>query len=132
VVTILGIVVIGRYEKWGMADHKIGALPIMRDSKVVGIITETDLFKIFLVMLGAREPGVRLDVLVPKVAGELAKLTGAIYKARGNILALGTFLGESSENWEVTIRFADLDCKVLVSTIEPFVECILDIRVGKG
>jgi acetoin utilization protein AcuB len=115
-----------------MADNKIGALPIMRDSKVVGIITETDLFKIFLEMLGAREPGVRLDILVPKVAGELAKLTGAIYEAGGNILALGTFLGESSENWEVTIKVADLDSKVLVSTIEPFVERILDIRIGKG
>jgi acetoin utilization protein AcuB len=104
----------------------------MRDSKVVGLITEMDLFKIFLEMLGAREPGVRLDILVPKVAGKLAKLTGAIYEAGGNILALGTFLGESSENWEVTIKVADLDSKVLVSTIEPFVERILDIRIGKG
>jgi acetoin utilization protein AcuB len=111
-----------------MADHKIGALPIMQDSKVVGIITETDLFKIFLEMLGAREPGVRLDVLAPKVAGELAKLTGAVYEAGGNILALGTFLGESSGNWEVTIKVADLDSKVLVSAIEPFVERILDLR----
>ena len=32
-----------------MADNKIGGLPVMRDGKVVGMITETDLFKIFLV-----------------------------------------------------------------------------------
>ncbi len=111
-----------------MADHKIGALPIVRGSEVVGIITETDLFKIFLEMLGAREPGVRLHVLVPKATGELAKLTKVIYEAGGNILALGTFLGESSNNREVTIKVADLDSKVLISTIEPFVERILDLR----
>ena len=111
-----------------MADQKIGALPVMRDGDVVGIITETDLFKVLLEMTAAREPGVRLDVLVPKAAGELAKLTRAIYDAGGNILALGTFLGESSENLEVTIKVSDLDSKVLVSSIEPLVERILDLR----
>jgi len=111
-----------------MADHKIGALPVVRGVDVVGIITETDLFRVLLEMMAAREPGVRLDVLVPKVAGELAKLTRAIYEAGGNILALGTFLGESSENWEVTIKVADVDGKVLVSAVEPLVERILDLR----
>ena len=38
-----------------MADHKISGLPVMRGGKLVGIITETDLFKIFLELLGARE-----------------------------------------------------------------------------
>jgi len=111
-----------------MADHKIGALPVVRGVDVVGIITETDLFRVLLEMMAAREPGVRLDVLVPKAAGELAKLTRAIYEAGGNILALGTFLGESSENWEVTIKVADVDGKVLVSAVEPLVERILDLR----
>jgi acetoin utilization protein AcuB len=111
-----------------MADQKIGALPVVRDGDVVGIITETDLFKVLLEMTAAREPGVRLDVMVPKAAGELAKLTRAIYEAGGNILALGTFLGETSENLEVTIKVADVDRKVLVSTVEPLVERILDIR----
>src|SRR3990170_281956 len=40
-----------------MADNKIGGLPVMRGGKVVGIITETDLFKLFLELLGARESG---------------------------------------------------------------------------
>lgn len=79
-----------------MADHKIGGLPVVRASEVVGMITETDLFKIFLEMLGAREPGVRIAVLVPNLPGELSKLTKTIFDAGGNIVALGTFLGESS------------------------------------
>jgi acetoin utilization protein AcuB len=41
-----------------MADNKVGGLPVMRDNKLVGIITETDLFKIFSAA-GARESGVR-------------------------------------------------------------------------
>ncbi|HID61404.1 MAG TPA: CBS domain-containing protein, partial [Anaerolineae bacterium] len=45
-----------------MVDNKIGGLPVVRDGKLVGIITETDLFKIFLELLGAREKGVRLTL----------------------------------------------------------------------
>lgn len=111
-----------------MADNKIGGLPVVHDGKLVGIITETDLFKIFLEMLGAREPGIRLAVLVPNVAGELAKLTRAIYNAGGNILALGTFLGESSQNREVTIKVAGVDSRSLISAVEPLVERIVDVR----
>ena len=35
-----------------MADSKIGGLPVMRSGKVVGVITETDLFRIFLELMG--------------------------------------------------------------------------------
>jgi acetoin utilization protein AcuB len=111
-----------------MADHKIGGLPVMREGKVVGIITETDLFRIFLEILGARESGVRIAVLVRNVPGELTKLTKAIFEAGGNIVALGTFLGESSENREITIKVADVDGKLLLSTIKPLVERIIDFR----
>jgi acetoin utilization protein AcuB len=111
-----------------MADNKIGGLPVVREDKVVGIITETDLFKIFLELLGARESGVRLAVLVANVPGELAKLTKAIYENGGNILALGTFLGESSENTEVTLKVAGVGRESLIPIIEPLVERILDVR----
>jgi acetoin utilization protein AcuB len=40
-----------------MADSKIGGLPVERKGELVGIITETDLFKIFLELLEAQEVG---------------------------------------------------------------------------
>lgn len=61
-----------------MADNKIGGLPVMRDGNVVGMITETDLFRVLLEMTGAREKGVRATVLVPDRAGQLAQLTKAV------------------------------------------------------
>jgi acetoin utilization protein AcuB len=60
-----------------MADNKIGGLPVMRDGHVVGIITETDLFKIFLEFMGAREKGVRVTALIEEKPGQLAKITTA-------------------------------------------------------
>jgi len=111
-----------------MVDRKVGGLTVVRDGEVVGIVTETDLFKVFLEMLGAREPGVRIAVLIPNVSGELARLTKAIYETGGNILALGTFLGESSQNREVTIKVAGVDSQSLISAVEPLVERIMDVR----
>src|SRR3972149_7548722 len=72
------------------ADNRLGALPVVRDGEVVGIVTETDLFKVFLELLGAREAGVRLAALIVNRPGELAKLTSAVYQAGGNFLSLGT------------------------------------------
>jgi acetoin utilization protein AcuB len=111
-----------------MADNKIGGLPVVRDHVVVGMITETDLFKVFLELLGAREAGVRLTVLVEDVPGKLAELTKAIFDLGGNILALGTFLGESTENREVTLKIAGVTSSALKEAVEPIVERVRDIR----
>jgi acetoin utilization protein AcuB len=111
-----------------MADHRIGGLPVVQDNGVVGIITETDLFKIFLELLGGRETGVRLAAIVPDAPGELARLTNSIFDIGGNIIALGTFLGESSENREVMIKVEGVDSQTLQETVEPLVECMVDIR----
>ena len=116
-----------------MADNKIGALPMLRDDPstssgqaLVGIITETDMFKIFLEMFGARESGVRLSLLIPEEKGVLAKITGKIAEMGGNILALGTMMGESPTNREITIRVADVPEEELVSAME---EMEVEIKV---
>lgn len=111
-----------------MADRRVGGLPVMRDGEVVGMITETDLFKIFLELLGAREPGARLSVLVANSPGELARLSKAIFDAGGNIMSLGTFLGESSENIEMVMKVDGVDVPTLQAAIQPYVVKILDIR----
>ena len=111
-----------------MADNKIGGLPVIRGDEVVGIITETDLFKVFLELLGAREPGVRLAAIVPNVPEELSQLTKAIFNSGGHILAMGTFLGDNSENREICMKVSGVDIQVLEDAIEPYVEKFIDIR----
>jgi len=111
-----------------MVDNKIGGLPVMRDDTLVGIITETDLFKIFIELFGARQKGVRLTMLVPWVKGELAKITTTITNLGGNILALGTFLGEDPSNALLTIKVEDVPQEELVQALTPLVIKIIDVR----
>lgn len=111
-----------------MADKKIGGLPVVDNSEVVGVITETDLFKIFLEMLGARSAGMRVTTMVPNIPGELAQITTAIHGAGGNIISLSTALGDSTETGLVTFKVEGIDKDKLQDVIEPLVEEIVDLR----
>jgi acetoin utilization protein AcuB len=115
-----------------MADSKVGGLPVTSDGHVVGIITETDLFKVFLEMLGARSAGIRVSVLVANRPGELARLTKAVFDAGGNFVALGTFQGQSTQNVEVTMKVSEIKLADLKRAVEPVVERLLDARETKA
>jgi acetoin utilization protein AcuB len=111
-----------------MADNKIGGLPVMRGDDLVGIITETDLFKVFLELLGARDAGVRITALMRDIPGELAKLTGAISALNGNIVAMVAFLGESPENRMLTLKVEGVSLKDLEGAVKDNVAKLVDMR----
>ncbi len=111
-----------------MADHKISCLPVMRGNDLAGIITESDIFKLFLELLGARQKGVRVTVEVTDKPGMLAKISQAIYEAGGNIIALGAFEGETVSSSYITIKVEGVEAERLKKLIEPLVTRIADIR----
>jgi acetoin utilization protein AcuB len=111
-----------------MADNKIGGLPVTRGEDVVGIITETDLFKIFLELMGAREPGVRVTALIPEQRGQLAKLTQAVATEGGNFVAFGQFTGDTTASRLLTFKIDGLSEERVKAIIEPLVLSIVDIQ----
>lgn len=111
-----------------MADHKIGGLPVVEQGALIGIITETDIFKVFLEMLGAREKGLRLTLNVPERKGEMARITTAIAQLGGNILALGTFLGDDPTTAIVTVKVEDVPTEALLHAMQGLGLQILDVR----
>lgn len=113
-----------------MADNKIGGLPVVRGDNIVGIITETDLFKIFLELMGAREMGVRASVIVSDEKGSLAKLTQAIASCGGNFVAFGQFHGADASNRLVTMKVRGIDADQLRAALEPVVLKLIDIRAS--
>jgi len=111
-----------------MADNQIGALPVVHDGELRGIITETDLFKVFLELLGARERGVRLTVKVPEGKGMLPLITGTISRLEGHVLALTTWTGEEPGTRIVTVKVSGVDREKLVSTVGQLGIEFLDVR----
>jgi acetoin utilization protein AcuB len=112
-----------------LVDNNIGGLPVLRDGKLVGIITESDLFKVFLEMFASRQKGIRMTMMVPEERGELAKLSGAVSAIGGNIVALGTFLGEDASQTLLTMKVQDTTVEALEKAVKPLVKRIIDTRV---
>jgi acetoin utilization protein AcuB len=111
-----------------MADRKIGGLPIMRGKTLVGLITESDLFRIFIELFGARQKGVRVTVTIPNEKGELARIAGAIAQVGGNIIALGTFLGDDPTVGRCTVKVDGVDQEALIAALRPHVRSVDDVR----
>jgi acetoin utilization protein AcuB len=69
----------------------IGALPMVDRGRVVGIITESDIFDAFLELLGTRQAGTRLIVPVPDIAGGVMRLLKALEPSRACVTGLTTY-----------------------------------------
>lgn len=114
-----------------MADNKIGGLPVMSGSKLVGIVTETDIFRALLQFMGARRPGIRVRVHTPGVKGSLAKVTRIISEAGGDLV--GVAVNEASNSmWYMTFKVQDITKDALAAALEKAGVEIMDIRETKG
>jgi len=91
-----------------MIDHKINALPVLSNGKLVGIITETDIFRMFLEVLDAQVPAMRLSLLIPDEKGIIAMLCGEIASAGGSILSLGMFQGSTPGTRTLALKVAEV------------------------
>ena len=113
-----------------MADRNIGCIPIVDAAGVaVGLVTESDVFRVFIDFFGTRERGVRLTARVPESKGELARLTKDISNRGGNIVSLGTLPGTNATNATCIVKVEGLTESELVDAITSDVLEILDVRV---
>ena len=111
-----------------MADKKIGGMPVMRSGKLVGIITETDLFKIFLELMGARTKAIRVTAEIEDKPGTLAKVTKAIADAGGNFISFGQFSGDDPSSKILTFKIAGLKKDEITKALNKPVKKFWDIR----
>ncbi|HNB35838.1 MAG TPA: CBS and ACT domain-containing protein [Anaerolineales bacterium] len=111
-----------------MADTKIGGLPVMRSGKLVGIITETDLFKIFLELMGARTKALRVTAAIDDKPGALAKVTKAVSDAGGNFISFGQFSGDDPASKVITFKVAGIKKSDITEILNKVVIKFWDVR----
>ena len=89
-----------------MREKKIGALPVVDDGNLVGILTETDILDAFLDAMGINRPGYRVEVELPNTSGQMFKVAKLLNEFDVNIVSV------------VTASAEDPDMKILVLRIE--------------
>jgi len=100
-----------------MADERIGCLPVLRDGRLAGIITDNDLFSTMVDLLGARRSGVRITVLQPDRPGEVARISTAIAGRGGNLTAYVTYPTRDPDVWASVLKVNSLPWEQAVATL---------------
>jgi len=113
-----------------MVAHQIGSLPVVEAGKLIGIITETDIFKQFVEILGGQARATRLTVEVLDTPGELAKVVNVIAALRGNLCSAILTPGVRPQTRSVTLWIQDVDRDNLSRVIEAIPDVQL-IRVWR-
>jgi acetoin utilization protein AcuB len=111
-----------------MVENNISSLPVMDGNKLVGIITETVVFKALVELLGGEQAGFRLTLRLPERIGGLADVTGRVAASGGNILALTTSRLLDETYRMVTIKETGADRETLLASLKETGAEVLDVR----
>ncbi|MCX6029819.1 MAG: CBS domain-containing protein [Chloroflexi bacterium] len=111
-----------------MADNKIGGLPVVENDQLVGIITETDIFKVLLELLGARTPGVRVTVVVKEAKGVLAQISRSLADLGANIVSVATYSGPTAAEPRIMFKLTDVDATAVRQAFEKLGVKVTDFR----
>jgi acetoin utilization protein AcuB len=110
-----------------MRRHKIGGLPVVEGGRLVGIVTESDIFEVFAEVLGTGPHEVRLQVAVGSISVELPRITGALVRAAVPVLSLQTLRVRGTEGIGVVVHERDAR-----RTREALERLALDVQLQPG
>jgi acetoin utilization protein AcuB len=112
-----------------MVDNDIGCLPVVDDDNFpVGIVTESDIFRLFIDLFGTREKGIRATLRIPEEQGELAKLATDVTDHQGNIISIGTWPGDKPTNAVCIIKVTGMTKEQFVTSVEKHILEVIDLR----
>lgn len=98
--------------------HKIGALPVTKNNKLVGIISIMDILGVFIDLMGIIQSSSRIDVVMDKNPKNFEKVSNIIHEEDLNIISVG-MAPHSGGNKQVYFFRLDLcDTQVIVKKIE--------------
>ncbi len=100
-----------------MVQHKIGCLPVMRNDELVGIITETDIFRGLTKMMAGGEPGVRVAVRLLRNRGAVLELVKEVYGLGGRLVSVATLNEPDGLHKLVAVKVIDADPGALEKAI---------------
>lgn len=96
-----------------MREHSVGCLPVVEGNKVVGIITQNDIFDAFVDLLGYYREGYRFVITVTQdKPGTLEKISKCFFEANANIFNMAAYYRDN-----------EVDVVVIANEIEPSVLC---------
>lgn len=112
-----------------MIDTKTGGLPVLDEQdRVVGVITEADIFEAFVEMFGGGQSGLRLTLAIPEGREVLWELGKAISDLGATIVSVGSFRGNATGERGLVVKVRGASKDQLVDMLEALGDHVLDVR----
>ena len=89
-----------------LREHHFNALPVVRENRLVGIITESDVFDALLNMTGANSGGIKLVVECARNSNLTLDLAQLSQRHKLEIQSFTSFVNQSSVKVRTILRFA--------------------------
>jgi acetoin utilization protein AcuB len=100
-----------------LAEHGIGCLPVVGDDRLVGILTESDLFMVLLRLLGGGEPSSRITLVLPDLPGALGRAMTVVGDLGVNLLTVVTEPGPEPGTRGVVLRADTVNAAPVVAAL---------------
>ncbi|MFZ5974977.1 MAG: CBS and ACT domain-containing protein [Bacillota bacterium] len=100
-----------------MRDHEIGFLPVVQDDRLVGVITESNIFDAFTELLGMRDAGTRLTIEAEDMPGIMASIARIFAEFDVNITHVAVYRGSSGKS-AVVVGIQSYNTEDIEKTIE--------------
>jgi acetoin utilization protein AcuB len=101
-----------------MVENKVGGLPVVdKDNQVIGVITETDVFRAFIELYRAGHAGLYLTLKAPDRAGLMVELSKAILGLGGHVVGLSSSYDEAAGEYRLVIKGEEIDQERIVALL---------------
>jgi acetoin utilization protein AcuB len=100
-------------------EKKVGAFPVVEDGRLVGVVTESDIVRMMIRVLGVRRGGKRIDIKAPAEFGIIKRIMDVLDKTKTVLLSIMTLPPEEDEDeWLVMLRVRTEDAGSAVKELE--------------
>lgn len=101
-----------------MHERKIGCLPVVEGDELVGILTASDVMAALVRLVGAHEPGSRLEISFPDLPGSLAEVAGIVRDQGVNIVSILSAPGDGGSRSVAVLRLATINPTGVVKSLQ--------------
>lgn len=98
-------------------EHKIGSLPIVENERLVGMITESDLFSSLIELFGVNRPSSHIEVQVDDRVGALAEVSQVFRDAHVNICSVLVYPAQNPPQKNLVFRAQTIDPRPLIQQL---------------
>ena len=100
-------------------EKGFGAFPVVDDGRLVGMVTESDIVRMMTRVLGVKEKGKRIDIMVSNKFGNMKKIMDVLDKSKTVLLSMMTLPPEEWEKqWVVVLRVQSDDVKPIAEDLK--------------